>query len=119
MYSGRKRPFHSGSSGLARRKISPESPLSPWSFLSGCAKNAFPAGSDWDRDWQAISALGMTETEVSLILSGTDEREMLGVTNMAMGIAVNQLIEREGPVFFASVAGIAARILSQKGIPPA
>ena len=80
---------------------------------------SFPAGSDWDRDWSTISALGMTEAEVSLILSGTDEREMLGVTNMAMGLAVNQLIEREGPVFFASVAGIAASILSRKGIPPA
>lgn len=79
---------------------------------------SFPAGSEWERDWETISSLGMTETEVSLILSGIGDRELLGVTNMAMGLAVNSLIEREGPTFFASVAGIAASILSRKGLPP-
>lgn len=76
----------------------------------------FLPGSEWDRDWDDISGIGMTETEVSFILSGMPREELIGLTNIALGLSVDSLIRRHGPTFFMTTAALFVNLLSRKPV---
>lgn len=75
----------------------------------------FPSGSSWDRDWSTISLLGMTEAEVSLLLSDMDGDALQNMANLSLGIALDKTLADCGPVFVTNVASAMLGILSRYG----
>lgn len=76
---------------------------------------AFPLGSAWDRDWRMISSSGMTETEVSFLLSDLDGDALRNMTNLALGIALDKTLAECGPVFMTNVASTLLGMVAQSG----
>lgn len=75
----------------------------------------FPEDSPWNRDWDTISAFGMTETEVSLLLSDIDGDALRNMTNLALGIALDQVMAEFDPLFMVNVATSLLAIISKDG----
>lgn len=50
-------------------------------------------GGEWDRDWCAISEYGVSEDEVGFLLSDVPTEALVNAMNVAMSVALNQLVE--------------------------
>lgn len=72
-----------------------------------------PEDSPWDRDWAGISEMDMTETEVSFLLSDLDGDALRNMANLALGIALDRVLEEHGPAFMlyatSTLLGMVAR----------
>lgn len=75
----------------------------------------FPEGSIWNRDWSLISSCGMTETEVSFLLSDIDGDALRNMTNLALGVALDKTLADCGPVFMTYVASTLLGIVAHSG----
>lgn len=73
---------------------------------------ALPEDSPWQRDWATISAMGVTEEEVSFLLSDIDGDALTNMATLALGLAIDRTLEQSGPSFTihlaASMLGIVA-----------
>ena len=74
---------------------------------------AFPAGSEWDCDWVAISSLGLTEEEVSFVLSDVGGTDLSNAMTVALGLAADAVLSEHAPEFFALVPRLAAGVLAK------
>lgn len=72
-----------------------------------------PSGTLWDRDWQTISSCGMTEAEVSFLLSTLDGNGLVNVMNAALGIALDMTLAEHEPDFMANVAMTSLGIIAE------
>lgn len=88
----------------------------------GRASVTFPEDSPWCRDWETISAMGMTETEVSFLLSDLDGEALRNMVNLSLGIALDRMLSDYGPAFMTGVAstllGIVARVGDDYAVGP-
>lgn len=75
----------------------------------------FPEDSVWNRDWQTISACGMTESEVSFLLSDLDGLALHNMTNLALGVALDKTLMDCGPLFHTYVASTLLGIVARNG----
>lgn len=75
----------------------------------------FRKGSPWDQDWQMISSLGMTEAEVSLLLSDMDGVALRNMANISLGVALDKTLADCGPLLVTYTASTLLGIVSECG----
>jgi len=81
----------------------------------GQAPLRFPEGSPWDRNWESISSMGMTETEVSFLLSDLDGDALRNMANLAMGVALDQVLAEYGPAFMLYATATLLGMVANEG----